>query len=355
MILHHTGYARRGGGILAVLSRLAPHLRGRAVLGAGPLPESRLAGSLRQAALPAGSPDRICAASLRSAFRLALGLRVRELLRGRRRVGVHGHSREGLLLALWLHLLGDPSAAVTVHALGSRRWVYRWASWLLDGRLACLGPAMKLYYDLGDSSWDGCLPDCAPAPVAVAAPAPAPRTDGSCVIGCVGALAPVKEWELAAAALPKLPPGFRILHAGSAGPDEVSSAYAATLRDALRGESAAGRWTWSGQVSDMNAWYAGIDCLLVCGRLEALSVAALEASALGIPVVAPRGSGTRDLLQVLGRGFLFADGDADALAAVLRRVQPELRREAPAVFPSLFSTARVAEAHGRLWTPEPVL
>jgi len=353
MILHHTGYSRRGGGILAVLARLAPLLGRRAVLGTGPLPESRLAGGLLQAPLPAGSPDRLCAASLRSSLWLAVGLRRRELLRGRRRVHVHGHSREGLLLALWLVLLGDPSPVVTVHALGTRRWFYRWAFWLLGGRLACLGPAMKAYYDLGDSSWDGCLPDCAPEH----GPRLAPRREGAgtFVVGCVGALAPVKEWELAAEVLGRLPEGFHFVHAGSAPPDEACGAYAAGLRDTLRPAVAEGYWTWSGEVSDMPAWFAGIDCLLVCGRLEAMSVAALEAAAAGIPVIAPRGSGTGDLIAEFGNGALFGAGDTSDLAALLlgaRRMQS--RRTAP-VLPFRFTAACVAEAHRRLWLKETVL
>lgn len=354
MILHHTAYSRRGGGILAVLARLAPHLRGRPVLGVGPLAESRLAGSLRQVELRAGDPDRIRAASLRCAFGLALRLRARELLRGRRALRVHGHSREGLLLALSLSLLGDPTPVATSHALGTRRWLYRWAFHLLGGRLACLGPAMKAYYDLGDRGWDGCLPDCAPAGSTVAAEVHR-VSPGSLVIGCVGSLAPVKEWELAAAALVRIPDEFRFIHAGAPTPDEASSACAAALRDQLRSAVAAGRWTWSGQVSDMPSWYAGIDCLLVCGRLEAMSVAALEAAAAGIPLIAPRGSGTRDLIEVLGQGLLFKDGDPDDLAAVLRRAQSELRRRPPAVLPGLFSAARIAKAHDELWTVPPVL
>jgi len=354
MILHHTGYSRRGGGILAVLARLAPLLGRRVALGAGPLPEPRLAGGLRQVPLPAGSPDRICATSLLSSLLLAAGLRRRELLRGRRRVLVHGHSREGLLLAVWLVLLGDPSPAATIHALGTRRWVYRWAAWLLGGRLACLGPAMKAYYDLGDKSWDGCLPDCAPGPSVSEAVRSRPE-DGAFVAGCVGALAPVKEWELAAEALERLPEGFRFVHAGSAPPDEACGAYAAGLRDALRPAVAGGRWTWSGEVADMPAWLAGIDCLIICGRLEAMSVAALEAAAAGIPVVAPLGSGTSDLIAEFGNGALFKAGDAADLAALLLRAREGLRRRPAGVLPSRFTARCVAQAHRGLWEQETVL
>ena len=351
LVLHYVGYTRDGGGVLAVLRALAAAGDFRSVLGVSPGFQPRGPAKLRHCVLPPLAGETIGVGNVWRAAWLALALRCR--MRRRPRFIVHGHSRAGLLVVLWLRLLGASRVVATVHVLGRQRWFYRWASRMLGGRLVWLGPAMKQHYSVGDASWSGCLPDCVPLP---AAPAPRrPRAPGSPVIfGCVGALVPVKRWELVLQALARLPAAapVSVIHAGGEDGSPESAAYAGVLRRQAAANGVATRIEWRGEVCDMAAFYAGIDCLLVVSRWEASSVAALEALVAGVPVLAPAESGTRDLIDASHGGWLFPDGSADALAARMTELamEPELAVWQPdRTALQAFDAMRVAGEYARLY------
>ena len=351
-VLHYVGYARDGGGVLAVVRTLAAAGNFRSVLGVSPGFQSSLpAAKLRQCVLPPLAGETISVGNVWRAAWLALALRCR--MRRRPLFVVHGHSRAGLLVVLWLRLLGASRVVATVHVLGRQRWFYRWASRLLGERLVWLGPAMKQHYGVGNSSWSGCLPDCVLLPVA---PTPRrPRAPGSPVIfGCVGALVPVKRWDLVLQALARLPAAaaVSVIHVGSEDGSPESATYAGALRRQAAASGVATRIEWRGEVHDMAAFFAEIDCLLVASRWEASSVAALEALVAGVPVLASAESGTRDLIDASRGGWLFPDGSADALAARMTALatgselavwQPD-RTALPA-----FDARRVAGEYARLY------
>jgi glycosyltransferase involved in cell wall biosynthesis len=102
----------------------------------------------------------------------------------------------------------------------------------------------------------------------------------------------------------------------------------------------------------MATFYAEIDCLLVVSRWEASSMAALEALAAGIPVLASAESGTRDLLAAGRGGWLFPDGSADALAARMTALATGLELAAwqpDRTALQAFDAMRVAGEYARLY------
>jgi glycosyltransferase involved in cell wall biosynthesis len=349
--LHYVGCAQDGGGVLAVLRTLAAAGDFRSVLGVSPGFQPCVPAKLRHCVLLSLAGETISVGNVWRAAWLALALRCR--MRRRPRFVVHGHSRAGLLVVLWLRLLGASRVVATVHVLGRQRWFYRWASRLLGERLVWLGPAMKQHYRMGGASWSGCLPDCVPLPAALAPRRP--RAPGSPVIfGCVGALVPVKRWELVLQALARLPAAapVSVIHAGSEDGSPGSAAYAGALRRQAAASGVATRLEWRGEVRDMATFYAEIDCLLVVSRWEASSMAALEALAAGIPVLASAESGTRDLLAAGRGGWLFPDGSADALAARMTALATGLELAAwqpDRTALQAFDAMRVAGEYARLY------
>ena len=225
----------------------------------------------------------------------------------------HGHSRAGLLVACWLAWCGERRAVATVHVFGRQRWFYRRAAAVLGPRLFWLGPAMKTYYGLPAGGWAGCLPDCIPdALVKPMRPRVMPQ---QVTFGCVGGIVPVKRWELVIEALAQASGAapMRVVHAGAEDGSSTGHAYADRLRRRVDALGLGPRFEWRGPGGDMADFYAGIDCLIVASDREASSVAALEAVAAGVPVLAPAASGTRDLVKRCGGGWLYTPDSAEAL------------------------------------------
>jgi glycosyltransferase involved in cell wall biosynthesis len=89
---------------------------------------------------------------------------------------------------------------------------------------------------------------------------------------------------------------------------------------AIRQSEAADRIRVLRDVRDMNAFYAGIDVLLMTSRFEGLPYAGLDAMARGIPLVGFDVPGIRDLVEHGVTGLLGPSGDAGSLAAQLARL-----------------------------------
>ena len=73
---------------------------------------------------------------------------------------------------------------------------------------------------------------------------------------------------------------------------------------------------------ELRALHQGADVYLSAAQLEAFGIAALEAQAAGLPIVARRGTGTDDFVKD-GVSGLLADSDA-ALAGALAHLAGEL-------------------------------
>ena len=311
-VLHYTGYDDDRGGIVAVIRALAETGQFACVLGANAGCVQNQTPPLPLQALPPLDGEIISFHNFRRARKTAGA--VREWLRADPRRVFHGHSRAGLLVALWLHWLGERRVVVSVHGYGRQRWFYRWAARRLGGRLYWLSPAMRDYYGVAGQAWDQCVPGGVPdrfARLGRVAPEP-----GKLRLGGAGALVRWKRWQLVGEALALLPseirPGVSFEHIGSAPPDADSAAYAADLaRTGMPGV------TWRGAEPSSDRLLQGIDLYVVAAHAEPFSMAMQEALAAGVPVVAADSGGARDLIVPGKNGWLFRDGDARALATLL--------------------------------------
>lgn len=315
-VLHYVGYDEDRGGILAVIRALAAEKRFRCMLGVNDGFKAGPSAALEVIPFSPVAGDVINLVNIWRARRVA-GVARAWLQADPSRI-FHGHSRAGLLVALWLRAWGERRVMATVHCYGRQRWFYRWAAGRLRERIRWLTPAMKRYYGVGDDTWIQCLPGC----VRPADWPPKPRRSGGAeiVFGCVGGLVPVKQWELVLRALHAIPPEtpLRVLHAGGEDGSAQSARYGAGLRELASGLDR--RIEWQGGRRDIAAFYEQIDCLIIASRFEAFSVAALEAGLRGVPVLAADAAGNQDLVRGARLGWLFQPDCAEALAAEMQKL-----------------------------------
>jgi glycosyltransferase involved in cell wall biosynthesis len=318
-VLHYLGYNEDHGGIVAVVRALTATGRMRGVLGMNAGAIQRQSPPLPLMEFPALSAE---SHGLSTAWRaLAVARQARLWLRADADRVFHGHSRAGLWAVLWLRLLGERRVLASVHAFGTGRFLYRSAAALLGRRLYWLSPAMKQYYGLGTGTWEECLPDCIAPPRATAEHRP---PTGILRLGVVGPLEPCKRWDLVLAALARLPAEtrgkVRLVQAGAVVPPKDPQGHDAAMFRLAETLGVTGLIEWRGWVRPLDNFWAEIDCLLVPSPIEAFSVAAVEALAAGVPVMASDASGTRDLVTATRGGWLFPGESPDALAAAIARL-----------------------------------
>lgn len=179
----------------------------------------------------------------------------------------------------------------------------------------------------------GPLPDALLTHEITAKPA---RTGPFRVVGA-GRLAPEKGWETLIAAMKTLPDAeLAIL-----GDGPLRAALQACARDAEVAISMPGRL----DQADLFATMRNADVFVLPSRFEGLGLAAIEAMALGLPVVTADFRAAQDYIVPGRTGFSFPAGDAEALAEQLRhlRANPDLR--------SCIGAAGAAHARAR-FTPE---
>ncbi|MCF8066044.1 MAG: glycosyltransferase [Desulfarculaceae bacterium] len=165
--------------------------------------------------------------------------------------------------------------------------------------------------------------------------------DGELVVGAVGRVAPVKNYGMflhAAAALSKQAPElfarcrFMIIGGGSEG--EMIA-----LREQAQKLGLERRVSFLGSRGDREAFFPGLDLLLLTSNNEGTPLAILEGGACGLPVVATEVGGVPDLLgaatQDLGggptlreRGITAPAGEAEALARALALLLGDRERAA---------------------------
>jgi glycosyltransferase involved in cell wall biosynthesis len=201
-----------------------------------------------------------------------------------------------------------------VWSSGVRRRIYEWGDRII-GRLAtrivCVSEAERraaLAARVCSPERMVTIPNAADVSVATRA---VENGDVPTIIS-VGRLAAPKDFPTLLRALARLEPGsFRARVVGD-GPE----------RGAL--ESEAGRLglgtavEFLGERADVADLLARSQLFVLATRSEAHPISVLEAMAAGLPVVASDVGGVPELLD--GHGFLVAPGDADALAALLRRL-----------------------------------
>lgn len=315
-VLHYTGSRRDQTGVHAAVRELAQTGLYRSLLGVGPDFVAEKEPRLRAWRGPRVADETIGLGNLWPTLRAAWQVR-RWLRRAPHRI-FHGHSRAGLLVGLWLRLLGERRVVVSVHCYGRQRWFYRLAHTWMGGRLFWLSPAMKRHYGLADETWAGCMPNGL-------ARAWAPefrRWSGGRLlrIGGAGGMVRWKRWDLVLAALAQLPAGCEVefLHIGGPVDQADSRAYERELHALAADSRLTGRVRWLGWQPSSAKLLQEVDAVVVPSDGEPFSMIALEALFAGVPVIATRGGGPEDFIIEGRNGWLVAAGDAGALGERLQ-------------------------------------
>jgi glycosyltransferase involved in cell wall biosynthesis len=146
-------------------------------------------------------------------------------------------------------------------------------------------------------------------------------TDDTVLIGAVGRLVAEKGYPELFQAMERLPGHFRLVVAGGVDPEKPDSLpvdVVARARD--RGA------LLLGHRGDVDRLYAAMDIFVLASHREGFPRAAMEASAMALPVVATDVRGCREVVVPGVTGALVAVRDPDALAAALRELQDPTRR-----------------------------
>jgi glycosyltransferase involved in cell wall biosynthesis len=144
---------------------------------------------------------------------------------------------------------------------------------------------------------------------------PAAATDAA-TIGFVGRIEPRKDQLTlvrACAAVRRTHPGVRLELVGPI----ADADYAAAIRDEIRRRGLAGAVTMTGEVADVVPYYRRWSLFVSLSRDEGQGLAALEAMAIGVPVVARRVPGIADFLDDGRTGFVVPGSSARQAAAAI--------------------------------------
>jgi glycosyltransferase involved in cell wall biosynthesis len=140
------------------------------------------------------------------------------------------------------------------------------------------------------------------------------------IVGCAGRLVPVKGHTYLLRAFQKLAPQI-----GATLPDaRLVLLGGGALEQPLREEAAslgiADRVVFAGHRPDVHRLLGAFDVFAMPSLQEGLGLAALEAAAAGIPIVASRTGGLPEIIEHEVTGLLVPPTDVDQLAASLARV-----------------------------------
>jgi len=318
-VLHYVGYDDDRGGIVSVVRALAATRVFPCILGVntGFVPSREL--ELPVLELPRLEGETI---GLRNFWRARAAARaVQAWLQADASRVFHGHSRAGLLVALWLKRWGERRLVVSVHCYGRQRWFYRWAVRQLGDRLFWLTPAMQCYYGVQGRDEGQCIPSCTTFPEMTQQRARV--FDGKTIrLGGVGSLLRWKGWHLVIKALEALPTEirqrFHFAHIGSGSGPGDSGGYVQELTNQVKEAGLRDAVDWRGEQPSADALLNEIDCLVLPSENEPFSLAMLEALHAGVPVLRADSGGAVNVIEPGRNGWLFRSGDYADLARVLR-------------------------------------
>jgi glycosyltransferase involved in cell wall biosynthesis len=165
------------------------------------------------------------------------------------------------------------------------------------------------------------------------------------LVVCVANLLPGKGQEVLIKAIPLLPNDAQVAFAGQ-GPLERR------LRDLARDLGVSGRVRFLGFVDEVSSVYRAARVCVIPSSWEGFGMAAVEAMASGVPVVASRIPG---LAEVVGEaGLLFEAGNsvdlAEKISMLLKSAEHWSRQRRKGIERAKeFSIDRMAEEHSRLY------
>ncbi len=144
------------------------------------------------------------------------------------------------------------------------------------------------------------------------------------VVGMVGRLVAEKGYPELFEAAARLDDRYVVVCVGPDDPDKSD----ALPRDAIERATAAGV-RFLGMRNDVDRLYAAMDLFVLPSYREGFPRAAMEAAAMGLPIVATDIRGCRQVVDDGASGLLIPVGDSAALAAAVRRLgeDPDLRSQ----------------------------
>ena len=264
----------------------------------------------------------------RSGFRRYAGLLARGLLVRRRPDGVEGHVLlYAGLVALVIARLQRRPLVVYAHGLDVRETAQRSRLHRAAARLVARGAKTVVTNSAATAAHVARLGVTAaviPPGVDFDEFRPRPRAEirpqlglaeGALVAMFAGGLSTRKGADVFAAALAELA-GWTAVMVGD-GP----------IRDALKARYPRIQFVGAVAPGDVPVWMAAADVVVVPSREEPLGLAAVEALACGVPVVASAVGGLREVIRPDVNGVLIAPDDASALIGALKRLEDDgLRR-----------------------------
>lgn len=170
----------------------------------------------------------------------------------------------------------------------------------------------------------------------------------------VGVLHPRKGHDRLLAALPEISKQYSNIQCCFVGRDWADGSWEANLRHRATELGLDPYVTFLGQRSDVLELMSRSYCLIVPSRSEPFGMVALEAMALGKPVVAANTGGLRDIVVHEETGLLVDADDSSALADAITRVlrdRPLAQRmgEAGRKRATIFSTETMASRFAALY------
>ena len=137
------------------------------------------------------------------------------------------------------------------------------------------------------------------------------------LIGLVGRLCPSKGMETVIEAMIGLKDRWPRLKVVMVGEESPGSGYRAYLQDKIDRLGLGGRVVLAGYVEQAGELSGFFDIQVVPSAAEPFGLVTLEAMASGVPVVVTAAGGSPEIIRDGVEGFLFAPGDAAALARKL--------------------------------------
>lgn len=192
-------------------------------------------------------------------------------------------------------LYGRIPAHIVTNSHATRRIMLDSAPWLDEGRTSVIHNGID------------------PAPFHGAAPADLGIPEGDVAIGFVGRFVDWKGVLTLAEAWRDLAPRVPGVHLVLVGEGEMEAEMRARLGDAPRVH-------WMGFRNDVPAVMRSLDVLAFPSTMEGFGLAAVEAMAAGVPVVAARAAALPEVVEDGREGILVPPSDAKALAAALERL-----------------------------------
>ena len=239
---------------------------------------------------------------------------------------VHAHLPHAAWLARWSRLAAPAPVVIDTlhssHAVGLGRWIgYRCSRWLPDHVTAVSCAAAESHVAAGMVSAVRLSVMGNGIDVDAWRPNLHARTamrreiaigDGFLWLA-VGRLEAVKDFPTLLAAIVRVPETARLVVLGD-GP------LRGELRELAASMGLGGRVRFAGFEPDVKRWMQAADGVVLASRYEGLPMSLLEAGACGVPVVATDVPGTREAVVHGETGWLARRGDADDLAAAMRRL-----------------------------------